>query len=103
MAYHVELTARANRDLKWIYERIHAEDSIQAFEWFNGLEATILSLEKHPARGAVTPENKNLRQLLYVGKPHTYRVIYRIHERARKVKVIHIRHGRMNEFLRRKR
>ncbi len=93
MAYHVELTSRADRDLRDIYWRIHADDSPQAFAWFNGLEAAIYSLSKHPRRGAVTPESKDLRHLFYGAKPHVYRIIYSIDERNRKVSVLHIRHG----------
>jgi toxin ParE1/3/4 len=91
--YLVELTARAARDLAAIYEYIHAESSEQAFEWFNGLEAAILSLASQPERGMRTRENPVLRQLLYGNKPHVYRVIYRVQQRAGKVRGVHIRHG----------
>ena len=102
MAYRVELTGRASRDLREIYLRIHAEDSVQALAWFNGLEAMVYSLEEHPDRGAITPENKKLRHLLYGNKPHIYRVIYRVETRSKKVKVVHIRHGARDEFTRKK-
>jgi toxin ParE1/3/4 len=98
MAYHVELMPRADRDLRDIYWRIHADDSPQAFAWFNGLEAMIYSLDKHPSRGAVTPESSKLRHLLYGAKPHVYRIIYAIDERNRKVSVLHIRHGARDSF-----
>ena len=93
MEYLVELTARAERDLGAIYEYIHAESSEHAFEWFNGLEAAILSLASQPERGMRTPENPALRQLLYGNKRHVYRVIYRIGRRAGGVWVLQIRHG----------
>jgi len=93
MAYRVELTNRAGRDLRHIYRRIHAEDSELAVAWFNGLEKTVYSLAEHPDRGATTPENKKLRHLLYGNNPHIYRIIYRVNERALIVKVLHIRHG----------
>lgn len=70
MAFRVELTPRALRDLGAIYEHIQAESSTQAFAWFNGLEAAILSLEQQPERGSVTRETSRLRQLLYGNKPH---------------------------------
>jgi toxin ParE1/3/4 len=89
----VELTARAERDLAAIYEYIHAESSEHAFEWFNGLEAAILSLATQPECGMHTPENPSLRQLLYGNKPHVYRVIYRIGRRAGRVWVLQVRHG----------
>ncbi len=98
MAFHVELTARAHRDLAAIYEYIQAGSSDRAFRWFNRLEDVILSLEKRPERGSVTRENPRLRQLLYENKPHIYRVIYSIQRRNQLVSVLHIRHGARRDF-----
>lgn len=96
MEFRVELAERAQRDLAAIYEYIHAESSERAFEWFNGLEAAILSLASQPERGTRTRENPSLRQLLYGNKPHLYRVIYRIRKRAGTIRVLHIRHGALD-------
>lgn len=93
MAYSVELSARAERDLRYLYQRIHAASSPAAKQWFNGLEVAILSLEEKPARGPVTPENKKLRHLLYRSQSYVYRIIYAIDERRRVVTILHIRHG----------
>jgi toxin ParE1/3/4 len=98
MAYRVELTVRAERDLKRIYKYIHADDSDPPFAWFNGLETLISSLDELPNRGAVTPEDKKLRHLLYGNKPHVYRIVYRVYERAKEVRVLHIRHGARKAF-----
>ena len=98
MAYRVELTARAQRDLAAIYAYIHAGACTQAFEWFNGLEVAILSLEERPERGTATRENSRLRQLLYGNKRNVYRIIYSIRTRPRVVSVLHIRHGARSEF-----
>ena len=92
MTYRVEMTARAVRDLRRIFQRIQAEHSPQAATWFNELEATILSLDEHPERGPITPEKKTLRHLLFGRKPNVYRIIYAIDERPRVVRVLHIRH-----------
>ncbi len=93
MTYRVELTLRANRDLERLFERINAADGDQAREWFNGLEAAILSLEDSPARCPRTPETPSLRHLLF-GRPRdVYRVIFKIDERHSVVTVLHIRHG----------
>jgi toxin ParE1/3/4 len=83
MTYRVELTARASRNLK----------RIQAFVWFNELEAAILSLDQHPERSPATPENRTLRHLLFGKTPNVYRIIFAIDARARVVRVLHIRHG----------
>jgi plasmid stabilization system protein ParE len=93
MAYCVELTARASRNLRQIYRDINAAGSEPARAWFNGLEAAVLSLDEHPARSPMTPEDSNLRHLLYGSRRHVYRIIYAIDERGGVVTVLHIRHG----------
>lgn len=93
MAYRVDLTPRAARDLRQIYRSINASDSGQARVWFNGLERLISSLDEHPARGAAVPEDIRLRQVLYGRKPHLYRVIYAVDDQQDAVVVVHIRHG----------
>jgi plasmid stabilization system protein ParE len=93
MAYRVELTARAHRDLRRLFQTIGAAGSAQAKLWFDGLEAAVLSLERYPARGAITPESSDLRHLLYGGSRYVYRIIYSIDEIHRSVTVLHIRHG----------
>ncbi len=98
MAYRVDLTERAARNLRRIYLTINAVDSTQASAWFDGLEKLVLSLDEHPARGAPLPEDDNLRQLLYGRKGHRYRIIYAIDARNRIVTVLHIRHGARDTF-----
>jgi len=98
MAYRVDLTERAARDLRHIYHTINADVSEQAHAWFNGLERLVLSLDEHPARGAVIPESSSLRHLLYGRKPNVYRVIYGLDEQSRIATVLHIRHGRNDAF-----
>ena len=46
----------------------------------------------------MTPETRQLRQLLYGNKPYVYRVIYRVLEKPRQVDVLHIRHAARQEF-----
>ncbi|SPE34331.1 Plasmid stabilization system [Candidatus Sulfopaludibacter sp. SbA6] len=101
MAYRVELTARARRDLDYLYECIHADESAAAARWYNGLEKAVYRLEQLPRRCPVAPESRRtgrqLRNLLYGGKPHVYRVIYEIDEMEKTVRVLTIRHGAMEE------
>jgi toxin ParE1/3/4 len=99
MAYRVDLTDRAARDLRRIYLGINAEEAEQARRWFNGLEKAVLSLDENPARSAPIPEGGNLRHLLYGRRRHRYRVIYTIDERNRIVTVLHIRHGARDAFM----
>jgi toxin ParE1/3/4 len=91
VAYHVELTDRAFRDLSIIYERIEVDSSEQAARWFNRLEKAIFSLEKYPNRGPLTPEDPTVRHLLYGQKPYVYRIIYEVDEKTSTVYVLHIR------------
>jgi toxin ParE1/3/4 len=98
MAYLVNLTARAERDLAFLYDEINAEYCDTVLKWYRGLKGVILSLEEHPSRCPVTPENANLRHLLYGQKPHVYRVIYRVLEKRKQVDVLHIRHGARRQF-----
>ena len=101
MAYAVELTLRAARDLDHLYDRINAAESIAAARWYNGLDQAVYSLEHFPRRCPVAPESKktrrSLRHLLYGKKPNVYRVIFEIDERRRLVHVLTIRHGAMDE------
>lgn len=98
MAYLVNLTSRAERDLAQLFEDIHARDSQAALNWYRGLKKEILSLSERPNRCSVTPESGRLRHLLYGNKPHVYRVIYRVVEKPRRVEVLHIRHGARQSF-----
>jgi plasmid stabilization system protein ParE len=98
MAYVVNLTARAERDLTHLYEDINATDSAAARKWYLGLTGKILSPGRKPNRCPVTPENPQLRHLLFGRKPHVYRVIYRVIETQKRVDVLHIRRGARKAF-----
>jgi toxin ParE1/3/4 len=91
MAYRVEITDRALRDLASIYHRIEAETAARAARWFDGLEKAINGLETRPHRAPVTPEDRALRHLLYGKKPQIYRIIYEIEEDTSTVYVLNIR------------
>jgi plasmid stabilization system protein ParE len=99
MTYRVELTQRAVGDLRRIYQIIDAENAALAALWFNGLETSVLSLDEHPARGAVVTEDGGLRQLLYGRRRNLYRIIYAIDDANRIVTVLHIRHGARDAFM----
>ena len=105
MAYLVELTFRAERDLDYLYQWIAAADTAAAANWFNGLELAIYTLERFPRRGPVAPESKKakrqLRHLLYGKKPDVYRIIYEIDEQHQAVRILTVRHGAMDKFMRR--
>ena len=98
MAYLVNITARAARDLALLFHDINADDSDAAFKWYRGLRDAIISLEEQPNRCPATPEKAELRHLLYGHKPHIYRVIFRVLEKRKQVDVLHIRHGARRRF-----
>ena len=98
MAYRVKIMPRAERDLAAIYTRIEAPSSDAAFTWYRGLRDAIRTLGAQPNRCPATPEDKDLRNLLYGNKPHIYRVIYRTNQRQKQVEVLHIRHGARDKF-----
>ena len=93
MAYVVNTTPHAERDLARLYRQVNAEHSDTAMEWYLGIKEAILSLEQQPDRCPLTRKKDKLRHLLYGHKPHVYRVIYRVLEKQKQVEVLHIRHG----------
>lgn len=99
MAYLVNITARAERDLTILYEEVDAENSSAAKKWYSGLKQAILELEDQPYLWPTAREARRLRNILYGRRPHrVYRVIYRIIEKPKLVEVLHIRHGARLEF-----
>jgi plasmid stabilization system protein ParE len=98
MAYLVNITTRAQRDLALLFDNINAEDSAAALKWSRGLRDAILSLEEQPNRCPTTPEGAAFRHLLYGHRPPVYRVIYRVVEKRKQVDILHIRHGARRRF-----
>jgi plasmid stabilization system protein ParE len=71
-----------------------AQNSPQnARQWYEGLERAIDSLEILPMRYGLAPESEylgvELRHYLY----KSYRIIYRVEEAAKTVRILHVRHG----------
>jgi toxin ParE1/3/4 len=98
MAYLVRTSARAERDLAFLYKQINVEESLAARKWYLGLTEAISSLERHPNRCPRAMENPTLRHLLYGRKPYVYRIIYSVVEKAKQVEILHIRHGARRGF-----
>jgi len=99
VAYLVNITARAERDLALLYEEIHAGNSSAARRWYQGLKEAVLGLEDAPNIWPVTHEARQLRQILYGHRPHpVYRVIYRVRKKHKTVDILHIRHGSRRRF-----
>jgi toxin ParE1/3/4 len=87
------MTERALLDLEMIFNYIELGQSLNAYRWYYGLEEAIFGLDQPPSRGVVVREYRGARQILYGKKPHLYRIIYVTNRVARRVVVLHIRHG----------
>ena len=97
MAFRVEISAQAERDADAILGWLLSQHTGQAgIDWFLALDDALASLAEFPERCPIAPENARfnfeVRQLLYGGNPHLYRVLFTIE--ADTVHVLHIRHSR---------
>ena len=100
MAFRVEISPRAFNDIDEIVRFIQQQSSFeQAEEWFNGIIATIQTLEDMPSRCPVADESEELGQevrlLLYGKRNRKYKVYYSIRQRTVStgtVQVFHVRH-----------
>ncbi len=99
MAYEVNLSRRAMRDLAYLFDEINTGHSAAAQCWYLGLKRAILTLEERPNRCLRAPESARLRQLLYGRKPHVYRIIFRVIEKQKSVEILHLRHGARKSVL----
>ena len=97
MAYRVEVTKSAEAELEELYRWVVQRAPGQGAAWFNGLEETILSLDRYPERCSVAPESFDsdhpVRVLPYGRRPHTYRVLFTVDETGRTVYILHVRRG----------
>ena len=97
VAYRVEITERATRDLDALYVEKNASVSPAAARWYKRLEEAVSALQSYPNRCPLAPEaarsRRPLRHLPYGRKPHIYRVIYEIGEHKQLVTVLTIRYG----------
>ena|SRR5271166_6511968 len=95
--YFVEFAASAVRDLEVFFLEKNAAESSAAARWYNGLEQAVYALALRPNRCPFAPEarktRRKLRHLLYGKKPHVFRVIYKVDDKLRAVRVLTIRYG----------
>ena len=97
MAYRVELAKGAETQLEELYLWVIERAPSQGATWYNGLEHAIVSLDQHPERCSIAPENIDpdspIRILRYGRRPHLYLVFFVVDDVARVVRVLHIRRG----------
>ena len=91
MSYRVEITARAEAEVREAFEYISADAPGRAQDWRKGLYAVADTLERFPERCGRAPEDDStefeVRQLLY----GSYRILFTIEKDA--VYILHVRHG----------
>jgi toxin ParE1/3/4 len=89
----VELSKKAQANLRAIAKFVQVESSGPARKWFLGLRAEILSLSEFPNRGEILQGKPAYRQILYGNKPHVYSVVYAVRPKLKVVFIAEVRHG----------
>ena len=89
----VELSKRAQANLRAISKFVQAESSAAARKWFLGLRAEIESLRQFPNRGELLQSRPVYRQILYGKKPHVYSIVYTVRPKAKVIVITEVRHG----------
>lgn len=99
MAFRVEVTPRAQRDLDRIYAGLVWQAPYYGPRWLDRFEQSILSLSEFPERCPLDPNfstsRREVRKMLFGRRNHVYRVYFTII--ADVVKVLHVRHGARRE------
>ena len=96
MAYLVDITEPALADAEEYVRFIRdvKKEPEAAERWFRGLVQAIYSLEELPERCPVVPEHEEfsfeIRHLIYF----SHRIIFRVEEAARIVRILHVRHAK---------
>lgn len=97
MAFRVEITRNAERELDELYVWVVERAPQQGAAWFNGLERAVLSLDRHPDRCPVAREHvdpgTSVRVLSYGRAPHIYLIFFTVDHDTNVVHVVHVRHG----------
>lgn len=102
MAFYVEVTQVALEDAQEALTWMEQHSPRYAADWYNGLLDAIFSLEEMPRRCGIAYESDSvdaeLRQLLYVQRSISYRILFVILQNASDeedghLRVIRIRHG----------
>jgi len=97
MDYSVALADSAKADADLLYARIVAAAPLRGSIWFEELLQSIRSLNRMPRRSPWARGSRKVRCLLFGKHRDVYRILYEIDERTRKVIVLHIRHGAMQD------
>lgn len=95
MTYEVRITDTAWAELRQGFRWLAEQSPRAADRWRTSLLAAVDTLESHPERCSLAPEDEwypgELRQLLHGKRGRVYRVLFEI--RGNVVHVLRIRHG----------
>ncbi len=97
MEYRVALADSAKADADLLYARIVAAAPLRGPLWFEELLQSIRSFSRIPRRSPRATASGRVRCLLFGKHRNLYRILYEIDERNRRVIVLHIRHGAMQD------
>ncbi len=94
--YNINFAPTAAADLAETLTSLEAEAPQEVREWYATIKPHIKTLERLPKRCPLSAENKlwgnePIRQLLFMGYPSKYRILFTINEQQ--VQILNIRHG----------
>lgn len=91
--YKVVFSAQARQEALKAAEYIAESSPHAAVDWYKGLKEAVESLRVMPARCSFARESVtlaiDLRHYIY----HSHRIIFRIEEKPRIVRILHVRHS----------
>jgi plasmid stabilization system protein ParE len=97
MTYRVIILAEAEQEVAQAYLWIAESAPGRASTWLRRLRAAIATLQTHPRRCPLAPENafftEEIRQLLYGRRRHAYRVLFQIDDDKQMVTILHVIHS----------
>lgn len=93
MAFSVELTHAAQRDIEETIDYIALDSSVRAKKWHDALRDLLNSLKEMPTRHAIIQESESLNRALRSVRHHSHRVIYEVNEKHERVTVVRIYHA----------
>ena len=96
MSFTVEITTPALAEIEETFEFLARNSRPVALRWYQRLRAAFESLQHHPERCPLAPEDEwydgVLRQLLHGKRRHVYRILFEVREQT--VYILRVRHGR---------
>lgn len=93
MTYRVEVTARADEDLRYAVNFIRLDSPSSAARWLDEFSELAASLAQFPERFAVLQTQFKSKQVFRTVPHYSHRVIYRVDHSTQTVFVLRVYHG----------